>query len=367
MRSLELFSGAGGLALGLEQAGFAHVRLIEHNSNACKTLSTHFGDERVIQTDIGQHDFSVYQDIDLIAGGPPCQPFSIGGNHQGYTDKRDLFHHAIRAIGQLQPKGFVLENVRGLLRPMFQEYLEYLCLRLTYPTHPITEHWHSDLQTLRCVSSYLYPEVQYNVSHALLNAADFGVPQNRERVFIVGIRADLDYDFCFPTPTHSRTRLLWEMNHSLEYWQKHNLVPIVSQHQNLIEPTLKPWRTIRDAIGDLPDPRTSHQLPDHLFRDGARVYAGHSGSPLDWVSKTIKAGDHGVPGGENMILFPDGLVRYLTVLEAKRIQTFPDQYSLYGAWTEAMRQIGNAVPILLAQQIGKQLHLAINATAAFAT
>jgi DNA (cytosine-5)-methyltransferase 1 len=364
MHSLELFSGAGGLALGLEQAGFNHVQLIEQNVNAYQTLRSHFGTERVLQADITAYDFSIHKNIDLIAGGPPCQPFSIGGNHQGSTDERNLFGQAIRAVAQLQPKGFVLENVRGLLRPMFQDYFEYLCLRLTFPTHLTTECWNTDLQTLRHISRYLYPEVQYNVTYAVLNAADFGVPQNRERVFLVGLRADLEQDFVFPTPTHSRERLLWEMNTSLEYWTRHGLAPVISQqYQNLLEPKLKPWRTIRDVLCDLPDPRSEHLVSDHLFRDGARVYVGHTGSSLDWVSKTIKAGDHGVPGGENMILFPDGSVRYLTVFEAKRIQTFPDNYQLIGAWGEAMRQIGNAVPVKLAHSIGVQLkkHLSTEA------
>ena len=123
----------------------------------------------------------------------------------------------------------------------------------------------------------------------------------------------------------------------------------------LFEPELQPWKTVRDALFDTPDPQSNHGIIDHVYRGGARTYPGHTGSSFDWPSKTIKAGGHGVPGGENMIRFYDGSVRYLTTFEAKRIQTFPDSYIIKGAWGEAMRQIGNAVPVLLAEKIGNEL------------
>lgn len=123
----------------------------------------------------------------------------------------------------------------------------------------------------------------------------------------------------------------------------------------IFEPELKPWRTVRDALKDVPDPRTKHGIADHIFRDLARTYPGHTGSDYDLPAKTVKAGGHGVPGGENMMRFHDGSVRYFTVFEGKRIQTFPDDYQITGAWTEAMRQIGNAVPVLLGERIGEAL------------
>jgi DNA (cytosine-5)-methyltransferase 1 len=98
-----------------------------------------------------------------------------------------------------------------------------------------------------------------------------------------------------------------------------------------------------------------NDIPNHEFRDGARPYPGHTGSPLDEPSKALKAGAHGVPGGENMIAFPDGSFRYYTAREAARIQTFPDDYVFAGAWTESMRQIGNAVPVLLAETVGQSI------------
>jgi DNA (cytosine-5)-methyltransferase 1 len=115
--------------------------------------------------------------------------------------------------------------------------------------------------------------------------------------------------------------------------------------------------TVRDAISDLPDPvvgtEAAKRAPNHKYQAGARSYAGHTGSPLDQPAKTLKAGVHGVPGGENMLALPDGSVRYFTVRESARLQTFPDDYVFHGSWSETMRQLGNAVPVRMASMIGK--------------
>ena len=118
-------------------------------------------------------------------------------------------------------------------------------------------------------------------------------------------------------------------------------------------PLDEPWLTVRDAISDLPDPElasgTALDFHDHRFQPGARSYPGHTGSPLDEPGKTLKAGVHGVPGGENMLRRPDGSVRYFTIRESARLQTFPDDMVFHGSWTETMRQLGNAVPCQLAR------------------
>jgi DNA (cytosine-5)-methyltransferase 1 len=118
-----------------------------------------------------------------------------------------------------------------------------------------------------------------------------------------------------------------------------------------------PWLTVRDAISDLPDPERfpRNAIANHAVNPGARSYPGHTGSPLDEPAKTLKAGDHGVPGGENMLARADGTVRYFTVREAARLQTFPDDYILRGPWTEAMRQLGNAVPVRLAETVARSV------------
>jgi DNA (cytosine-5)-methyltransferase 1 len=369
MRTLEIFSGAGGLAKGLELSGFEHAAFVEFNKHACDSLAENFDPERVFFGDIKDFDLDSLDQIDIVAGGAPCQPFSLGGKHKAYQDNRDMFPYAIRAIEKLAPKAFVFENVKGLLRRTFSDYFEYIILRLSHPDLAIKKgaKWEHHLEELRAIDKSGYAKKKYYVQYKLINAADFGVPQTRERVVIVGIRSDLSLPWAFPLGTHSEDRLLWEMYINDEYWERHKIpqnarppltvtlkekIDRLYNKYGLFEPESLPWQTIRDALSDTPDPKSNHGIIDHIFRDGARSYPGHTGSDFDWPSKTIKAGSHGVPGGENMIRFRDGSVRYFTTFEAKRIQTFPDNFVIKGAWGEAMRQIGNAVPVLLAEKIG---------------
>ena len=202
----------------------------------------------------------------------------------------------------------------------------------------------------------------------MINAADYGVPQIRERVIIVGIRSDLNKKWSFPSVTHTQEKLLWEQHVTGDYWRKHNIDAVIDKgiserlmkRFSIFPPSGKSWVTVRDALKYVPQPYESHGIGDHIFKDGARVYPGHTGSFIDEPSKTIKAGDHGVPGGENMVRFADGSMRYLTIEEAKRIQTFPDEYFITGSWTEGMRQLGNAVPVQLAYIVGKSVVDALN-------
>ncbi len=379
MKTLEIFSGAGGLAKGLELSGFEHTAFVEFNRHACESLSENFGSSRVFFGDIKDFDLDSLENIDIVAGGPPCQPFSLGGKHKANQDNRDMFPYAIRAIERLAPKVFVFENVKGLLRQTFSDYFEYIILRLSYPDFSSSENadWKNHLDELRSIGQLPYTGKKYNVQFKLINAADYGVPQTRERVVIVGTRTDLSLSWSFPVATHSEDRLLWDMYVTGEYWERHNVskslrpnfdaplkekVSYLKNKYGMFDPELLPWKTVRDILFDTPDPRSDHGITDHVFRDGARTYPGHTGSDFDWPSKTIKAGGHGVPGGENMIRFSDGSIRYLTTFEAKRIQTFPDDFVIKGAWGEAMRQIGNAVPVLLAEKIGCELARALNAT-----
>ena len=133
MRSLELFSGCGGLAKGLELAGFEHRAFVEVNKWACQSLRANFNPKLVHEADVRDFDFGAVGPVDLIAGGPPCQPFSLGGLSRAHKDSRDMFPQAIRAIHELKPRGFVFENVKGLLRKSFSDYFEYIILRLTFP------------------------------------------------------------------------------------------------------------------------------------------------------------------------------------------------------------------------------------------
>lgn len=373
MKSLEIFSGAGGLAKGLELAGFDHAAFVEFNKHACVSLQKNFNPSKVFNGDIRNYDFHQLTDIDVVAGGPPCQPFSIGGKHKASNDGRDMFPFAIKAIETLSPKAFIFENVKGLLRESFSQYFKYIILRLTFPsvTNVTGGSWQEHLNTLLKIPYDAHTGIKYRVKYCLLNAADYGIPQCRERVVIVGIRSDVQGIWKFPDPTHSEERLLWEKYVTGIYWDRHKIsksdheIPSNGLKDRIVrlrdsygffEPDLHPWLTVRDALAGVPDPRSKHGIRDHIYRGGARAYAGHTGSSIDSPAKTIKAGGHGVPGGENMMRFPDGSVRYFTVFEAKRIQTFPDDFVITGAWGEALRQIGNAVPVILAHRLGLELH-----------
>jgi DNA (cytosine-5)-methyltransferase 1 len=372
MRCLEIFSGAGGLARGLESAGFEHASLVELNRHACESLRENFDSSKVFFGDIRDFDLGSIGSVDVVAGGPPCQPFSLGGKHKAHQDNRDMFPYAIKAIQKLTPRAFIFENVKGLLRASFADYFSYIILRLTYPDCVAEDfsNWQEHLEHLRKIEGASYIGIKYKVQFHLINSADYGVPQTRERVIIIGIRSDLDRAWSFPSPTHSEDRLLWDMHVSGEYWSRHDVkksdrpVPDVALTDRIerlkdlygmFAPQHRAWQTVRDALKSIPDPRENHGILDHIFKDGARSYPGHTGSDYDWPSKTIKAGGHGVPGGENMIRFADGSIRYFTVFEAKRIQTFPDDFIIKGAWGEAMRQIGNAVPVLLGKVIGSSM------------
>jgi DNA (cytosine-5)-methyltransferase 1 len=378
MNSLELFSGVGGLAKGLELSGFNHIKLVENNKYAYDSLCQNFQAEKIFFGDIRDFDLNRLNDIDIVAGGPPCQPFSLGGKHQADRDSRDMFPAAIRAIEKLRPKAFIFENVKGLLRQTFSDYFQYIILRLTYPSFRVEENsdWQQHLDKLHNASQFSDAGVKYNVQFKLINAANYGVPQTRERVVIIGIRSDLNYCWRFPPEKYSADRLFWDMHVTEKYWDRHKISkserPLIDKSvedkigrlkkkYGMLEPELMPWQTVRDALCDLPNPISNHGISDHVFRSGARIYPGHTGSVLDLPAKTIKAGDHGVPGGENMIRFLDGQVRYLTVFEAKRLQTFSDDFVITGGWGESMRQIGNAVPVLLAQTLGYELMKTLNA------
>ncbi|MBR8839776.1 MAG: DNA cytosine methyltransferase [Stigonema ocellatum SAG 48.90 = DSM 106950] len=383
MKSVELCTGAGGLAMGCAKAGFHHLALVEHDKHSCHTIRENHGRGialldgwHIHQMDVADFDYStISSEIDLLAGGPPCQPFSIGGRHGAFLDKRDMFPQFFRAVRALRPKAFLIENVRGLLRRNFLNYFEYILLQLTHPEllPKPDEPWAEHLARLeRHHNSGKSDNLGYRVTFRLLNAADYGVPQKRERVFIVGFRSDLKANWSFPEPTHSEEALLQHKWVTGEYWERHSIssslrpeIPAKLRTRlqrtgaNQLGSMADPWRTVRDAIADLPPPENSNgaiEIPNHIYIPGARSYPGHTGSPFDEPAKTLKAGVHGVPGGENMLVLRDGQVRYFTVREAARLQTFPDDYYFPCTWGESMRQIGNAVPVTLAYIIADSIH-----------
>lgn len=394
LTSIELFAGAGGLAMGAGLAGFNSLGVVEWDRWACDTVrkNQERGFPLVVDWPLFEGDVRDWAkqldpvlcdgQLDLLAGGPPCQPFSMGGKHQANFDDRDMFPTAVSAVRALKPRAFIFENVKGLTRASFSAYFSYIQLQLEFPElmKKSDESWVDHLTRLQQFKTSRKNSglgLSYRLFLTLVNAANFGVPQKRERVFLVGFRADIDAQWAFPSETHSLDALLYDQYVDGAYWDRHRISkrnrPLLPEkYEELVDgmkglgilPTRSPWRTVRDALQGLPEPSAEGSAVhlNHRLQIGAKVYPGHTGSPLDLPAKTLKAGAHGVPGGENMMVRSDGSVRYFSIRESARLQTFPDLYELHGAWGEAMRQLGNAVPVVLAQQVAasvaKQLLLA---------
>jgi DNA (cytosine-5)-methyltransferase 1 len=373
MQAIELFAGAGGLAMGVSQAGFETQQVIEWDRYCCDTIRENklrrlspAQDWPLFEGDVRDFDFRPFEGkLDLVSGGPPCQPFSVGGKHGAYNDARDMFPQAVRAVRQCRPHAFIFENVKGLTRATFANYYEYIYLQLSYPEleRNAGEDWSVHLSRLERHHTGTREDrgLEYRVVRRVLNAANYGVAQKRERVFFVGFRSDSSLEWNFPDETHSSDSLIWDQCTSGAYWDRHRISKryrepseAFSRHAKRLreQPDTVAWRTVRDVTHDLPDPEKQPLLarayPNHSFQPGARTYPGHTGSPIDEPAKTLKAGVHGVPGGENMVVFPNGGPRYFTVRESARLQTFPDDFLFHGSWSETMRQLGNAVPVKLA-------------------
>lgn len=368
--SAELFAGCGGLALGMSRAGFSHALMAEYDFDAVATAQhnkaraiEHVAHWPVEKTDVRDIDWEPLRgQLAVVSGGPPCQPFGIGGKKLGPDDSRDMWPEAVRAIREAVPEGFLFENVRNIAGPKFRSYLEWILEHLQHPGEvrgPLENHL-EHLGRLRSLES----DPEYRVAWQIVNAADYGAAQIRHRVLIFGVRhANGTMPQTMPA-THSRDRLLWDQYVTGEYWDRHGLrrrsLPLLARDQKRVAdlrlcpdaPSEKPWVTVRDAIQGLGEPDGTR---NHVFQPGARVYPGHTGSPLDLPGKALKAGDHGVPGGENMMVRDDGSVRYFTTREAARLVGLPDDYLFPRSWSESMRQLGNAVPAQLGEAAGRWL------------
>jgi DNA (cytosine-5)-methyltransferase 1 len=390
--SIELFAGGGGLALGLAEAGFKHLAVNEIDDRSLETLRANRagpdtrGQKRwnLLAGDVRAQPWDEYRGrVALLAGGAPCQPFSIGGIHQGEEDPRNLWPGFLDVLRRVRPTAVLGENVKGLTRASFLPYLDYVCDRISAPTVESApgEDWrehHARVLTMLADGEVPDDEL-YVVDRRVILAADYGVPQLRSRLVIVAFRADAgvcwDHDapygdrWAWPSATHDRDALLAAQEDG-SYWNEHGLRPrgvsVAASRRKAVERAregvsagrIMRWRTLRDALRGLPDPIDGQQSPGvdfHVGIPGARLYKGHSGNRLDWPAKTIKAGVHGVPGGEHVVILDSGEHRYLTIRECARVQTFPDSWVFAGPRSEASRQIGNAVPVRLATTFGKRI------------
>jgi DNA (cytosine-5)-methyltransferase 1 len=416
--SVELFAGGGGLAMAVHNAGFRPLLLNEYARHACDTLEANGAkprgeEERVpesgepwplIAGDIQNVDLRYLRGrVDVLAGGPPCQPFSLGGVAKGDEDKRNMFPELFRAVREIQPKAVICENVRGLLRPSFRPYFDYILRELELPflERDPASSWLDHDATLRSVDKEsIEATKRYDVMMKPVNAADYGVPQIRNRVIIVAFRSDLGVDReAFEDavrPTHSEAALLRSIRDG-EYWARHPDVPTHVRRRveatlpaDIPDDDLRPWRTLRDALkgdeGERPLPKVRWDrldrrdyredgFTDHVGWPDARIYPGHTPNVLDRPAKTVKAGVHGVPGGESVMLTDDRDCdptdpsgwryrhRYMTVRETARVMTFPDHWKLSGPRSEKMRQLGNAVPVRLGEVFAKAVAMCLDRVA----
>ena len=377
---IELFAGAGGMTLGLVDAGLSPDFLFEINPTCCETLrenSTSNGRRwikgELVPQDVGSVDWGAYRKpVRLLSGGPPCQPFSLGGKHLADQDDRNEFPATLRAIRALRPGVVLIENVYGLGRNSFRPYLNYILRQIecpgVLPGHGETWERH-DTRIRKAMSDRGFTPA-YHAHWALLNSADFGVPQARARVIILATREDLP-GVSMPVPTHSMAALSRDLEGG-NYWLKQGLKAKTRRMWHQTPPGAtpdpdcrrEPWVTVREGLAGLPEPYRKEGDDDgsgHWRIPGARLYSGHSGTELDWPSKTIKAGVHGVSGGENVLLLDNGRHRYLTLREMARLQGFHDDFIFRGSRSRVISQIGNAVPCGLARAIGEALTPALHA------
>jgi DNA (cytosine-5)-methyltransferase 1 len=307
LTSVEICTGAGGQALGLEQAGFGHEALVELEHPACETLRLNRPEWNVLERDLLTWSGAEYKGVDLLAGGVPCPPFSKAGKQLGEEDERNLFPKAIELVDEIRPKAVMFENVRGLLDAVFDMY------RLD-------------------VEGQL-EKMGYSGSWRLLNASDYGVSQLRPRVIFVGVRKDLAEHFHWPTPGEIKPPTVGELLQDLMAANGWEGAADWARGATTIAPTL---------VGG----SKKHGGPDLGPTRAKAAWA-----QLGVNGKTI-ADEAPEPGFEGM--------PRLTVRMAARLQGFPDDWELFGRKTAAYRQVGNAFPPPVAAAIGENIKAALS-------
>ncbi len=306
--SLEMCAGAGGQALGLEMAGFEHSALVELEPAACATLRLNRPSWSVHEEDLRSFNGLPYFGIDLVAGGVPCPPFSKAGRQLGADDERDLFPEAVRLVDECRPKAVMLENVRGLLDAVFDDYRNKVEGQLK--------------------------KLGYTASWRLLNASDYGVSQLRPRVVFVGIRNDLASGFSWPEPRISAPLSVGELLHDLMSSKGWRGADTWRDQANSIAPTL---------VGG----SKKHGGPDLGPTRAKRAWAALG---VDGMGLWDDAPDRDFVG-----------MPRLTPRMTARIQGFPDSWEFSGKKTAAYRQIGNAFPPPVAAAVAERIFAALSA------
>ena len=308
MRVVSLFAGAGGLDLGFVKSGHEVVWANDNYEDAVNTYRKNIG-EHIVLADIADIPTTKIPEHDILAGGFPCQGFSVANTGRNTEDKRNnLYLHLLRVLQEKQPKFLVAENVKGLLS-LAKGMVFSMIL--------------SDFKS-----------AGYNVRYKVLNAADYGVPQKRERVIILGIRKDINLDIDFPEPTHGESTLFSK---------------------------LLPWVTIGEALKTIPEPEAGIDIPNHTYSKFKLKFNGYLGNRAIDPNKpapTVTArGDS--RGGVVVLHHPENH-RRMSARELAATQSFPMDYVFEGTQSSVYRQIGNAVPPLMAQAIGKIFPIQLN-------
>lgn len=299
---VEICAGAGGQALGLAMAGFSHVALVEYEADYCKVLKENRPEWNVICADVHDFDGHPYQGVDLLAGGVPCPPFSVAGKQLGKDDDRDLFPEAIRLTDEIRPRAVMLENVRGFLDSEFDDYRNDI------------------FQSLK--------KLGYATHIKLLNASDFGVPQLRPRVVIIGIRIDQKKAFAYPKAMPDSAKTVGETLYDLMAENHWNGAKEWAQKAAKIAPTLV-GGSKKHGGPDLGPVRARNAWAE-LGVDGRGV--ADQAPPADF---------NGMPK--------------LTIRMMARIQGFPDTWTFGKKKTTACRMIGNAFPPPVAMAVGQEI------------
>ena len=331
LTSIELFAGAGGLALGLEEAGFSHVLLNEKDKWACQTLRHNRPHWQVAEQPIETLDFNPYYGrIDLVTGGFPCQAFSYAGNKGGFEDTRGtLFFEFARAVSEIQPKMLLGENVRGLLN-------------------------HDGGKTLATIQQAIHDVGYHLLKPTVLHAKYFRVPQKRERLILIAIRQDLvnDIDFVWPMPEAAEYTLADGLKKGRLYDcdvppSRGQVYPAHKKAVMDLVPSGGYWR-------DLPDDIARAYMKKSYFLGGGKTGLARR---LAWDEPSLTL-TCSPAQNQTERCHPDE-TRPLTVREYARIQTFPDNWQFCGSMTQQYKQIGNAVPVNLAYALGKSLYQAL--------
>jgi len=302
LTTLELCAGAGGQALGFEQAGIDHVVLVEINNHACATLRLNRPKWNVIEGDLNDFDGAPYAGVDIISGGLPCPPFSVAGKQLGTKDERNLFPAMMRLVDQVRPRAIMIENVRGILDAVFHDYRQFISGQLK--------------------------KLGYQSGWKLMNASDFGVPQLRPRVVCVALRRDCADQFSWPEESRRPLRTVGEVLYDLMAADGWKAAKAWREQANEIAPTI--------VGGSL-----KHGGPD----------LGPTRARRAWATLGVDGlGIADAPPRRDFVGMPR-----LTVRMVARLQGFPDDWQFAGSKTQAYRQVGNAFPPPFARAVAENL------------